>query len=166
MTDENLRTKTVWTGKYRDITYEVNNWNVDGIGDCWSFYLYIQLAQLPEEISERFWLPGKPAGIGKHIMFDYNSETLIRDLDWHCGCTYYKKHGHDGEQRVVQIGCDYSHYWDQGHRYNIDYVAQEARACIDSLHEMIDDIKRWCTYCGVFFRPEDDEQRCKDCKDK
>ena len=121
---------------------------------------------MPEEIRERFWLsPDKSDKVFKGVYYSYHRETLITDLEWHYGCTWYSKvRGVDGEPRVVKIGCDYNHLWDEGRSYDMEYVARDARRCIDSLHDRIPHIKRWCPFCGAYFVPSgDDERKCPKC---
>ena len=162
-----MKKKTTWNETYRDIPIEVCNWYTEGIGQCWAFYLYIRLDQMPKHLRKRFWLkPEKSTISPKRKFYNYSGEPLINNLDWHCGCTYYSKHGHDGNTRTVQIGCDYQHYWDEGRNYNIEYVMDEARSCVDSLWEMIPNILRWCNYCGEYFPPQENEKRCLDCVEK
>lgn len=162
-----MRKSTRWTGTYRDITFEIQNFDLVAKDDAWTFYLYIKLVQLPEDIWERFWL--KPEKYNHYIRYNYerynyDEEPLIASLDWHCGCTYYKKHGHDGELRVVQIGCDYQHLYDEGKYYNEEIIYKDVQRCIDSLHERIPVISRRCNYCGEYFVPTGDEKRCSECK--
>ena len=164
-----MKTKTVWSGDYRNISWEINQFEIGG-KPAWAFYLYIKLDQIPEDIRERFWLSGERMELGgkpsRHIMYRYENEPFISELCWHGGCTWYSKHDHDGQRRVVQIGCDYQHYFDEGQYYSVDSILGEVQECVDSLYEMIPNIMRWCNYCGEYFDPIGDENRCPECVDK
>ena len=162
-----MKFTTTWSDKYKSIAYEVQNFDLLGNKDAWAFYLYLRLDQFNEDIQTSLWLDPKASGIGNHIMYSYSEAPVICELDWHCGCTFYEKiGGFDGHKRAVKVGCDYQHYWDEGKHYDVGLVAQEARDCIDSLHLLVADIKRWCVYCGVYFLPSGDEQRCLECIEK
>jgi len=162
-----MKKNTTWKDRYRGIDFSVSNWQLESTGDCWAYYIFLVLDQLPEDVRERFWLEPEPTEWkSMPIRYDYYSEPLISELDWHGGCTWYSKEGFEGNRRVVKIGCDYQHYWDEGRHYNLDFVADEARHTIDTLHELIPGIMKWCCYCGDYFVPEADERRCPECKDK
>jgi len=183
-----MKQKIVWNDTYRDVRFEINNFQIDGLGslkDCWTFYLYLPLEQLPKDIRKRFWLrpsllllmpldtprwkrfllKAKAWMTYSRKLYKYYDEPLIADLEWHGGCTWYEKYGIDFTPRAVQIGCDYQHFYDEGHRYILSGVERDAKACIDSLHAVIN-IKRWCSYCGKYFDPVKDEIHCLDCVDK
>ena len=80
------------------------------------------------------------------IIYDYYAEPLINEIDWHCGCTWYSKHGMDGSPRIIQIGCDYQHYWDEGHMYNLDTVKYDVKNTIIKFLDHVPGYKYWC--CG------------------
>ena len=150
----------------RDIPFEINNFKREYSGDCWTFYLFIRENQLGKETLNKIWLPPKEGITSRHVFYDYN-DTFLVNLDWHCGITWYSKEGgHDKQPRIVKAGCDYQHYWDEGKTYNVDSVLRDVHNCIDSLHEYLGEIKRWCNYCGEYFLPVSDETRCKECVDK
>jgi len=166
---ERIEAINIWRGTYRGVPFEVNNFSLGG-DPKWTFYLHIYLDQMPEDIRERFWLePDPPMEEFKNrVFYPYNYEPLINDLAWHHGCTFYEKiMGFDGARRVVKIGCDYNHLWDQERTYTLEAVSSDARRCIDSLYELIPNIKKWCRWCGEFFVPEKDAQdRCPQCVEK
>ena len=140
-----LRKNTRWSGRHKGVVFEIQNFKL-GDRDQWAFYLLIPLEQVPEEVRERLWLPPqKQERVWIH--YDYYGESLIYDIRWHGGCTFYEKHGgFDGHPRLVKMGCDYGHLWDEGHEYNVSYVEMEARDAVDSFLEMVPGFKFWC--CG------------------
>jgi hypothetical protein len=151
-----IREKRVWNMEYRGIQIEAQKFSIGEYKpECWTFYLYIALDCLPESVREKFWL--KPIRYEKwRIHYDYWAEPLISDLEWHSGCTWYSKEcGFDDSPRSIKIGCDYQHYWDEGHSYDESIVLGDAKACVDSLHELIPDIKIRCPWNGSWFKKED-----------
>lgn len=156
-----MRQRTVWNGNYRDINYEIQNFKIGGLEhlgcseqDCWTFYLYIKLDAIPEEYIKSFWLDAEE-GFNGRVSYPYSNSKLA-DLDWHCGITWYSKEGGlDGNSKAVKIGCDYQHYLDEGSVYDVEYVQNEAIACIDSLWEMFPNMKIWCSGCGKYYKPEE-----------
>lgn len=123
--------------------------------DCWAFYLHIRMDAVPDRLRDEFWLNGSLSNGGRHVDYDYMGSVLSQ-LDWHCGITWYSKtSGFDGALKTIKVGCDYQHYCDERHSYNVEYVHGEAVACIDSLFELIPDMKVWCSGCGELYLPED-----------
>ena len=163
-----MRKKTTWADKYRGIGFSVASWHTEGIGECWAYYLYIKLVQIPEDIRERFWLEPKTTDIkSMPITYDYYGEPFVSGLDWHGEITYYSKAaGIDGEPRAIKIGCDYQHYFDEGHYYNSSIVTADAKNSIDALHKLVPGILKWCGYCGDYFRAPNDERWCPVCEKK
>lgn len=152
-----MRETKIWRDKYKDISFEINNFQI-GDTDQWTFYLIIRLEQMPEKIRDRFWL--KPSyfktnrkwKMKRRMYYNYNEEPLIENIVWHGGCTWYSKlkSFDDPKNKVIQIGCDYAHAWDQGQYYNIDFVLSETKTAIDSLYRLIPNIKHHCGYCGKY----------------
>ncbi len=156
-----MKSKTVWNDEYKGIGYEVQKFKLSE-KDAWTFYLYIPLDSIPENIRERFWLPPKKLDNSNRIYYSYYDEPLISDIEWHCGCTWYEKLGMDGEPRGIRIGCDYQHYWDEGHFYNIEIVSMEARKAIDSLFELVPNMLKRCQWDGRYV-PADQGELHGDC---
>lgn len=150
----NKKETNIWTGIYRGVRFEINNFKI-GIDDCWTFYLILYLNRIPlENKPNSFWLKGKKNG--NHILYDYYNHGVISNLKWHCGCTWYSKEsGFDGEQKIIKIGCDYQHYWDEGHHYYIESVCSDVRECIDSFLISVPDYKYWCSGNGNLYSLKD-----------
>lgn len=164
----NLRNKIVYTGSHRGINFEIQNFDLHSVKDAWTFYLYIRLDSLPEDVRERFWLKAQENPIIKSIVsYDYYSEPLITDLEWHHGVTWYSKEtGFDNEKRCVKIGCDYQHLCDEGRFYSADMVAKDAILCIDSLYLAIPNILQRCQYCGTYVDVVSQRNYCTPCEEK
>ncbi len=136
-----------WNGTYLGVSFEIKNWKNSSDGkENWAFYLILYLDRIPLEYKPNsYWLKGKKNG--SHVTYDYYKHGVISNLEWHCGCTWYsKERGFDGEQKVIKIGCDYSHYWDERHTYWLETVQSDVRNCIDSFLLSVPKYKYWC--CG------------------
>ena len=167
-----LTERIIYSGEYRNIHFEINKFkSLDfnrerGHSNCWAHYIYINLDKhIPDEkLANSFWL--EPIKYGKRISHNYYVYP-INELVFHCGCTWYSKEsGFEGDNRIVKIGCDYQHLWDDGHDYNLEYVVNEAKNTIDSLWELTQ-IKKWCFHCGEYDLEENFQNGyCIYCKNK
>lgn len=167
-------------GNYRGIAWSIREsegyksspWKIH-----WCHYLHIHLNQLPEDRREEFWLTGVPKQLSKkntYIYYDYLS-SIVNSFDLHCGCTFYSKvAGFDGANRVIKVGCDYQHYYDEGRDYYLEDILGEVKLSIDSLHSLIPNIGVFCHtgYCDKTYHLEsegeyenDDKSyfRCSEC---
>jgi len=137
-----------WFGIYKGVAFEINNFEL-GERDAWTHYIVLNIdKQLTKEWVDKFWLKGELRD--NRIIYDYYIEP-INSLEFHGGCTWYSKDaGFDGEPRVVKIGCDYQHYWDEGGTYDVDYVYSQVKKTIDSLYELVGDVKFWNMGDGVY----------------
>jgi len=159
---DNRREMRVWSGEYRGVPYEINKFNISSFGDAWTFYLFLREKQFPD-IFESIWIDDYKSGIGKYYFYHHN-DTLIGNLDWHGGCTYYRKvSGFDHEQRVIKVGCDYQHYFDEGQHYNIEIIEMDVVSCINSLYDVAK-VLQWCAYCGDFVEHVSERRYCDKCE--
>ena len=136
-----------WTGSYNGVGFEINNWKNDSDGkENWTFYLILFLSRIPiEHKPNSYWLKGKKSY--GHIIYDYYKHHVLSNIIWHCGITYYsKENGFDGDEKVIKVGCDYRHYWDEGHYYNLEIVKFDVKKAIESFLEFVPNYKYWC--CG------------------
>lgn len=153
-------------GEHMDIGFEIiNHGRRDDDRDygeeprgTWNYYVYVSEKSLEPEKFAEFWLPPSEP---MHVRGDGWAEpsysyyrARFADAEWHGGVTFYeKKGGLDGDHRCVKIGCDFSHSWEKGHRYEFADVEREAKRTIDALRSMYQ-FKRRCTYTGAWL-PED-----------
>jgi hypothetical protein len=145
-----------WTGSYRGVSFEINNWQNEYDGrENWTYYLILWIDKIPEENKPKsFWLRGKKWR--DHVIYDYCKHPIISGIDFHCGCTFYDKiSGFDGERKLIKIGCDYSHYWDEGQYYNLDIIKNDVRHTIDRFLEHIPGYKYNCRGNGKLYDLKD-----------
>lgn len=145
-TDPKLRETKEWFFGYKDITIEINNFKMKGFPnelekDCWTYYIYIPLSMLPKKMASAIWLTHhKDNRIAKDKCFFRYEDTWLSILKWNGGATYYKKlevNGSTDDPRFVKVGCDYQHSWNDGHTYDVDKLAFDARKCVDSLYDLL-----------------------------
>lgn len=158
-TDIKFREKTVWSGEYRGISWEIQRF--PAILDDrelklnWTFYLYLFIDIIPVD-AESYWL--SPRTDMKRISYDYYSHGVLSSIDWHGGMTWYSKEaGFDGEKRVIKVGCDFQHLWDyeRGCDYDLDEVFSEVKSAIDSFRELVPSYGYWCRWDGKVHKPEE-----------
>ena len=135
-----VRHKDVWTFQYRDITVEISRFRLDGLeGDRWTYYLWLSLDKIPTKDQKGLWPRYKKTGSHGARTFNVNN-TWLADLTWHHGMTWYSKHLSSyakGSGKMIQVGCDYSHLWDEEHTYRRELLRDDAIKTVDSLYERI-----------------------------
>ena len=126
-----------YKGCYRGIYWSIKNWSFAGAEpfDKWNYYLNLFLNQIEDtELAEKMWPEDKVYDWG--TVPDYYSLPIVHDIAMHGGITYCKKHENCGNLgRNIEIGCDYSHYGDEGRNYNLDYLLFDVKNSIDLFHE-------------------------------
>jgi len=158
-----LKKSEIWRGKYKGVGFEICKWQtIDYLRnnekkDVWSFYLFIVIKSIPTERQGQFWLEGKKSEGHDWVSYDYYGHT-VGEIEFHCGCTYYEKaSGFDNADKIIKVGCDYNHYWDEGHVYNLEDVHKEVEDAIDSLYELVPNMKCRCGGNGNYYLPEEGE---------
>ena len=151
-----------YRGEYRHIKYSITKFenimkrhaSVLGARESdfsWCHYIHINLdKQIKDKtIADKFWLSSIYDDKNRCSYRYYDS--IINEIDFHGGCTWYSKESSvDEKDRVVKIGCDYQHSWDTGENYSLDYVAEQARISIDSFLK-ITPVLVWCSGCGAYY---------------
>ena len=141
--------REVWEGSYNGISFEINRFkskDIDGNDKySWCHYIFVNLDRIPDEtIAKSFWLKGKVL-FSNRISYDYYKAKWCDVIDFHGGCTWYSKEsGFDGSPKIVKIGCDYQHLWDEGFEYDLGYVESEVLRTIESFRAYIPNYKFWC----------------------
>lgn len=129
-----LRECTVWRGEYKGVPFEINRRpKYKEEGHDWTFYVYFIERKCADFAS--IWLPDRIMQFSSEsrgwVTHDY-MDGPIASVEWHCGITFYEKHGHTEGHRAVKAGCDYQHHWDEGRSYDLKYVEREVHEAIDS----------------------------------
>lgn len=144
----------IWKGVYRGVSFEIKNWTRNDNQDKkerWAYYLIINLERIPQKYSPNsFWLDGKK--VYGRISYNYFNHNILNDLDWHGGITWYSKiNGFDGDEKIIKVGCDYQHYWDEGKTYNLNYIKNDVKETIDKFLKHIPDYKYRCVGNGKLY---------------
>jgi len=131
---EAITSFTVSYFDYRGIRVKVHHPIPDRKYSGWCYYLILHLEQFSDvKVRKNLWLPSKTWEHGSY--WDQGKlPDWVRDLDWHGGITWYGKQTGSGGNRTVEIGCDFSHYWDEGRSYTFEAVIREAKNTADKLH--------------------------------
>ena len=145
-----------WTGTYRGVAFEINNWITPANSieqrerANWTYYLILHIERIPEEHKPNsYWLRGRKDR--NHVMYDYYKHKVLPELEWHCGITWYsKEHGFDGAEKIIKVGCDYMHIWDDGNTY-LETVKHDVRKTIDSFLQYVPNYKYWCRGNGKLY---------------
>lgn len=117
-------------GEYRGVRYKIKA-PAGGYKFTYYIFLHKKLFQNPADF-EGIWLEPEEVKTQWSTYTTYNyTDSWLAGLDWHCGMTYYAKHGDMG---CVEAGCDYAHYWDEGHYYSLASVVEDVKQTIDSFY--------------------------------
>lgn len=156
----NKKETEVWYGEHLGVRFEINHWvsppNVIEPNERqhWTYYLIIELDKIPEENNpESYWI--KPIKDERFSMttYAYYKHDVIPNLDWHGGISWYSKEaGIDDTPRVIKIGCDYSHLWDEGMIYDLDLVKAEVRCSIEEFIRRVPKYKYRCMGNGKLYQ--------------
>ena len=152
------RKTRVWNGTYRGVDFEINNFKTPPNifdheeKDNWTYYLILQLNKIPKENDpDSFWLDGEADDKGR-VFYKYYHHNIINNIDFQGGCTWYSKlAGFDGANKVIKIGCDYQHSWNEGMTYHLDIVTSDVKNTIDAFLNFIPDYKYWCRGNGNLY---------------
>lgn len=149
MNPDQLALKQTFTGEHLNLRFEIARWGVqrgirppmnNGHG-CWNYYIFLH--ERTVQNFNDFWIDPEikefsPGGT-KYLSYDYYSSPLS-DVFWHGGITFWEGHNNllPG-QRSIQIGCDYSHLFDQEHGYDYDlpFVLRETLRTISEIHTLL-----------------------------
>ncbi len=138
-----LEKREIWSGRYRGVCYEI----VKSRGyrgqdsESWCYYVIIHEPQIPKEHLAQFNLAPVEVDWGDGVHYRYDGDGAFAQLEWHCGITFYSKDGGlDGRPMRFKGGCDYQHYWDEGHHYDVDSLEYDAKATIDGLWQLMPDL--------------------------
>lgn len=145
--------KEVWSGYHDGVEYEIISWEDNKNKKHWCYYLYIHLGKIPQN-ADRWWIiPERfsltPGGIETLNYKYYN--TIVSNIDFHGGCTWYSKETTEDnlpEERIIKIGCDYSHYGDEGRVYDLQYILQDVENSIQSFKIIEPSYKYYCGTVG------------------
>jgi hypothetical protein len=142
-------------GTYKGIQYEISNWKL-GDDPAWAYYIILPINQIPEVLHSHFILKPYESEFvsSKYVTFDYSDAKFVSELNWHCGITFYELI-FDGMARTVAVkmGCDYSHFWDEKHKYlyNLDWIDKDCKKSIDKLWELVPNLKLRCNWNGRYY---------------
>lgn len=147
----------VYRGSYKGIDFKIKNWmpafHYGESKESWTYYIYIHLGKIPDARGpQSYWLEPHRFGVDdNHIGYDYHMHPVLSEIYFHGGITWYSKATHEDflpNERVIEVGCDFQHYWDEGQSYDVDYVLSEVKKTIDSFKQAIPDYKYWCRVVG------------------
>jgi hypothetical protein len=161
-----LSTRKVWNGIYKGVAYEINSFEIPGFPRMeetkisWTHYLWLNLELIPEKFRDEFWIPPKedtgPPFYASGPFYDYFKGAPGK-IEFHGGCTFYsKEHGLDGGRKIVKIGCDYQHLWDEGQTYDLSYVFSEVRTSIESFISIVGPLRLRDPYSGKYYDTEEE----------
>jgi hypothetical protein len=127
-----------YTDSYEGFSYEIQHWTEKHLverelAENWTYYIFLKAELLPADLWKQ--LIEAPRD---DRLYHY-SKTWLANLDWHCGISFGTQlFTETGKVRAIKAGCDYQHYWDEGHYYNLGAVQHDAIRTIKSIQTLID----------------------------
>lgn len=132
-----------WQGRYKGIPYEVRQWEMAHVGVIWNYYIYIDLSELDSEVARKLWLRAKKSRYGGECKYySPNSCDLLDDVEMHGGITYYSKLYGGNDNKMIKLGCDFSHLGDNYTKDDLDAITADIRNCIDNLPKHLKGVKK------------------------
>jgi|SRR6056297_360514 len=127
-------------GSYKKLSFEIckpvepYNW--------YRYYIYLVLPRIQdEELAENLWLEAKDSTIvleRPRKMYMYYDNDFLINVPMHGEITFYKKEFNQEDERVIKIGCDYNHYFDEYRGYILEDVKEEVKETIDYILNKVD----------------------------
>lgn len=124
-------TRVLYNETYNGVLIEVSKHYV-GDAEVWCYYLLLCAEQFDSKYRGELMPPVFCTDYGTIIQ---PPPELLMSLDWHSGITFYEiTKSTKSPYTLIKAGCDFSHLWDEGMKYNEEDIMKEAKRCVDSLH--------------------------------
>jgi hypothetical protein len=136
-----LNKKDVWAGMYRGVTFEITNWGerIRSFSENWrythnwNYYIFIPLDLVKnKDLRQKLIAKRKKTSYG--TIYDYDNVPMIHSIDMHGGVTYYDVLA-GRKSRIIKIGCDYGHLYDEAWAETVDSVSSDCKKTIDTLKD-------------------------------
>ena len=118
-----------WSFLYKCIVIEVKRHVTDYDNkEHWCYYLGWAKYSMNQDVFNLI-----TAGIKETKYFSCNYyDSPLSELNWHCGCTHGKLfRDENAELQYIELGCDYSHIWDEGITYDLEELIGDAKNTAD-----------------------------------
>jgi hypothetical protein len=153
------RNTEIWMGTHNGVDFEINKFKF-GYRDSesWTYYLIIHLDRIPKKYKpESLWMKKMyDSGATKRGSFRYYNHPVLSAIEFHGGITWYSKEaGFDKDPKIIKIGCDYQHSWDEGHVYDLMDIQSDVINSIDSFLRYCPDYLYWCCGNGKLYNKKD-----------
>lgn len=150
-------------GNYKGLRYEIHKSRKIGFRpdernvpkDTFTWYLLLSEKNFTTEQWSQMWL--EPIVDDKGLVhYNYMEATPFQEIPFHHGITYYDKNSNPDESATghqqVKVGCDYDHYWDEGHSQSLRTIYFDVTCAIDFVHDYFSPVL-WCWGCGAWEKP-------------
>ena len=133
METKDLSHLDTWTGMYNGIFLKIVKHITKYYNkDRWCYYISWNKDRLNPEVFN-ILIDGV---IETRFYYCTYEKSPLYNLYWHGGATYGKLiRNEEGIIHVIEIGCDYSHLWDEGCVYTLDELLHDAKKTIDNFIE-------------------------------
>ncbi len=136
---ERLREGRYWHGIYKGVGFKIQRWEREHNGDgllnstVWNYYIYLDLSKINKDDAKQLWLTGKKSpNSSKRKWYKYYDCEPLKDIELQGGITWYKKQYSLNDDKIVEIGCDYDHIWND-REYDLNEVHYDVKQSIESV---------------------------------
>jgi hypothetical protein len=132
---EELSLRSIWQGRYREISYEIHNWgdrDTNHPTGRWNYYIFIEESKIlkPDVV---FLKPEPSMWVDNYLTYSYD-DSPFAEIYWHKGLTFHEVLNEINiGRRILKLGCDYQHLSDEGVPYNVLDILKSVKRTIDEL---------------------------------
>lgn len=127
MNNPTLRTFSVTQFTYRGIGVKINHPHDHY---KWAYYVYLVLNQFQDQkLAKKLWIKANTNGF-----WDYYKIPFLSGMDGHGGITYYEKSLSRHDKKIIEIGFDYGHIYDDEETYELQDIVNDAINTVDWIH--------------------------------
>lgn len=138
------KVKTSWEFKYKGVECEIVFWFTEAmlkdeysdiypLRGIWNSYVLIREEDVAPDVFKKLICPRKKLSYPSGERYFYNYYGFPVEMEG--GLTYYEieKTNHIKPKKIIKIGNDYNHLWNQEHSYNEQIIKKDLEKTVDDL---------------------------------
>lgn len=128
-----------WHGTYKGVGFKIVKWPLKHRPDLfghefvWNYYIYLNLDKINEADAKKLWIRAyaNKYSHGRKMYRYYDCKPLT-DIEMQGGITWYKKSYGLQDEKIIEIGCDYNHAWND-REYQLEEIYEDLKQSIESV---------------------------------
>lgn len=132
MSEIKVRGGEYWHGNHKGVYFKVQKWESNG-DIIWNYYVHLVLPKINDVDARKLWLTARASkhSRGRKLYKYYGCEPL-NDIEMQGGITWYRKYFGLQDEKIIEIGCDYNHIWND-RDYDLNDILGDVELTIDSV---------------------------------